>query len=425
MWLSLVVLGLVAFASSSAYLTRHCITVANTTIQLELGFTSEQMGTVFAAFSLGYLLCQIPGGLLGNRFGTRAALPMLSLLWSIFTVWTSAVSSLVLMKTSRLAFGMAQAGLVPNSSQVIKDWFPIRFRGSVSAVIGVSMSIGGAVTMVLTAFLIERMHWRTVFRLYSLVGIAWAIAFWLIFRTRPEQHPLVPASDPEPTPADKPTDVEETPDTPADTFTRATVILGGLSILWLAIQSFFRAAGYNLFVTFFPEFLERGHGLSREAAGSLTFWPLFGVIIGGLIGGPLVDGLLRLTGNRWISRSGVAFVALGTTALLTFAAASAGSVQMLVLLISIGAGFSGMASPSAWAAVIDLGGRYTATFAGLMNMAGCVAGILVTPFLGRMIDRIKETDGDWNQVIFLHAAFYLIAAVSWLMIFPSRRLLRS
>ena len=37
------VLGLLALAAASAYLTRHCIAVANTTIQRELQFTTEQM----------------------------------------------------------------------------------------------------------------------------------------------------------------------------------------------------------------------------------------------------------------------------------------------------------------------------------------------------------------------------------------------
>ena len=49
----LAVLVLLATASGSAYLTRHCLAVANTTIQKELGFNNEQMGLILGAFSLG------------------------------------------------------------------------------------------------------------------------------------------------------------------------------------------------------------------------------------------------------------------------------------------------------------------------------------------------------------------------------------
>ncbi|MFP6769342.1 MAG: MFS transporter, partial [Planctomycetaceae bacterium] len=190
------VLILLALASSSAYLTRHCLAVANTTIQKELDLNSEQMGYVFSLFALGYMIFQIPGGVVGLRIGTRNALPLFSVLWSVITVWSSLVYSLVPLLASRLTFGLAQAGLVPNTAQVIKDWFPSRWQGSVSSMIGVAMSLGGAATFWLTGELMEIMHWRSVFQIYSLVGIGWAVAFWFVFRTRPEQHILV-TRDPE------------------------------------------------------------------------------------------------------------------------------------------------------------------------------------------------------------------------------------
>jgi len=185
------VLALLATAAGSAYLTRHCIAVANTTIQEELHFNNTQMGMILGAFSFGYLLCQVPGGWLGNRYGTRASLAMLSILWSVFSVWTAGVSSLFQLSASRFAFGMAQAGLVPNAAQVVKDWFPIGRRGFVSSILTISMSVGAAVTMEITALLLEDFHWRWVFRLYSLVGIAWGVMFYVWFRTLPRQHPWV------------------------------------------------------------------------------------------------------------------------------------------------------------------------------------------------------------------------------------------
>ena len=80
------VLIFLAMAASSAYLTRHCIAVANTQIQEDLQFSPDQMGWILAAFSAGYFFCQIPGGWLGNRIGNRAAFALISTLWSLFTV---------------------------------------------------------------------------------------------------------------------------------------------------------------------------------------------------------------------------------------------------------------------------------------------------------------------------------------------------
>ena len=89
-----IVLGVVAFASASAYLTRYCISAANTTIQDDLGFDDTQMGQLMSAFALGYLLCQIPGGWLGNRFGTRLTFAVLSIVWSLCNVGSAVASAL-------------------------------------------------------------------------------------------------------------------------------------------------------------------------------------------------------------------------------------------------------------------------------------------------------------------------------------------
>jgi MFS family permease len=74
------VLTLLALACMSAYLTRVCLSTANTTIQRELGFSNEQMGLILAGFSTGYFWFQVPGAWLGNRFGARTVLPVLSVL---------------------------------------------------------------------------------------------------------------------------------------------------------------------------------------------------------------------------------------------------------------------------------------------------------------------------------------------------------
>ena len=45
--------------------------------------------------------------------------------------------------------------------------------------------------MGLTAWLMDYLDWRDIFRIYSLVDIVWAMAFYAYFRTRPVDHPWV------------------------------------------------------------------------------------------------------------------------------------------------------------------------------------------------------------------------------------------
>ena len=89
-------------------------------------------------------------------------------------------------------------------------------------------------------------------------------------------------------------------------------------------------------------------------------------------------------------------------------------------MIAAGALFSGIGAPAAWAATIDIGGRRTAVVMGVMNMSGCVAGVILPTLLGGWFDTIRETGGDWNLVIYLHAGFYFAGAVGWLAVHPDR-----
>lgn len=454
-----IVLGFVAFASASAYLTRYCISAANTTIQAELGFDDKQMGWVLAAFSLGYLFFQVPGGLLGNRFGTRFAFAFTSVVWSLCNVWSGAATLFLSLCASRFGLGAFQAGLTPLSAKILKDWIPLQTRGMSSATIGACMSVGGAFTLGMTGALLDRGYgWRGIFHVYSVVGIVWAIGFYWFFRTKPEDHTRVndaelnlirqsnelaakasdltttemsgetfnddqeyeashnPYASPKGVPSSAPLD-DSRASTPVEDF---LAMLSSVSMWSLCIQAFFRAAGYAFFVTWFFAFLEYVYGIGKDEAGLLTMLPLVAVVVGSLSGGVIVDVLMRTTGSKRVSRAGTGMIALTICGFLTLASAWTGSAAQLSIVMAAGAMFSGIGSPATWSTTIDLGGKHTAVVMGTMNMAGCVAGFVLPILLGNWFDSIKQTGGNWTQVIYLHAAFYFIAAVCWLFINPNR-----
>ncbi|MCA9077152.1 MAG: MFS transporter [Planctomycetaceae bacterium] len=419
-----VVLALVAFAAASAYLTRYCISAANTTMQEDLGFDNSQMGGLMSSFMLGYFLFQIPGGWLGTRFGTRAAFVVIAICWSMCNVWTAAASLMGMLWASRFMLGVFQAGMTPLSAKIVKDWIPLSRRGMSSSIIGASMSLGSALTVLLTGWLLEQeFGWRSIFAAYSLVAIVWALVFAWFFRSTPRDHASVNEAELELIERSPGEDSSNDDQEQTESGWSLTMQMAGSLSLWgLCVQSFFRAAGYVFFATWFFAFLEYVYHIEQDQAGVLNSLPLIAVVAGSLSGGVLVDRLLKTTGSKWISRSGTAFVAMTVCGLLTMASAWTETATQLSVVIAIGAYFSGIGLPVAWAATIDVGGRHTAVAMGIMNMAGCLAGAIMPYVLGSWFDDIQESGGDWNHVIFLHAAFYFVCAVSWLMVNPNRRI---
>ena len=64
-------LGVLAFVF---YLDRICIAKAGPQIQEDLGITATKMGFVYAAFTVAYVLFEVPTGSWGDRYGSRGVL---------------------------------------------------------------------------------------------------------------------------------------------------------------------------------------------------------------------------------------------------------------------------------------------------------------------------------------------------------------
>lgn len=417
-WARYGVLFLLAVTVAHSYLTRHCLAAANTTMQTELGFNNEHFGYLYSAFSIGYLICQVPGGWLGQRWGTRLTVPLLSLLWSAMTFVTSVASTFSVLISARFCFGLSQAGLIPNQAHVLKDWFPTESRGTASAVVVTAMSVGSVGSLWLTSWLLQYCHWRILLMGYSLFGFVWSVIFYVIFRSSPAETPwlqdtsLRPEVDRQDTAAS---------DTPAPDLAIVDMLLA-MSFWTMFAQMIFKAAGYNLLVTYFPAYLEYAYAIPQEEAGRMTSWSLLGVILGSLVGGRCVDILQRWTGNKWISRCGVAACSLALTAIVMWGSTFTANAQEMAIAMAVASFVQGIANPCSWVATIDIGGKNTAVIMGFLNMGGALSGILITPLVGRLIDTIKRTQGDWNLVIYVHAVFYLTAAVCWLLVNPERTL---
>ena len=425
------VMVLVALASTTAYLTRHAIVPAVTTIQADVGLSDPQMGLILGVMSVGYFVFQIPTGWLGTRFGTRLALPTLCLGWSLCTVWFASASSFLSLAISRCAFGSMQAGLVPNSALAVHDWFPLNQRGIASAANAAAMSVGGALTIALTGVLMDYFSWRIVFIMLAAVSVVWAAGFYVLFRTKPAEHSRVnraeldiihssaggaeTVGEPAAQDADKQKGGSQASPSLRD--------IAGSSSLWaLVVQSGFRAAGYQLFVTWFAAYLEQAFGETRKSAALLSSLPLIGVVPGSLLGGVVIDALLNKTASKRISRSGVAIAALTLAGLSCLAASSTDSAGWLVAGMVLSAFFSGLGGPAAWVATMDVAGRYTAFIMAVMNMGGTIGGFLLPIRVGYMIEDIKSTGGDWNQVLYLIAGIYLTAAFCWIFVDPNQEI---
>ena len=171
------------------YLDRSCINQAAPVIKRELGISETQKGFIFSAFALAYALFEIPAGRWGDRFGSRRILTRIVLWWSFFTALTGAAGGFASLLVIRFLFGAGEAGALPNSARILREWFPDSSRGRAQGIVTTAMLLGGAASYTTSQWLIDWVGWRWSFAVFALIGVGWALAFYAWFRDDPAEHP--------------------------------------------------------------------------------------------------------------------------------------------------------------------------------------------------------------------------------------------
>lgn len=413
------VLTLIGLAPACAYLPR-IIAAFNTTLAGEFGISNEEVGGVIAGFALGYFFFQIPGGILADTFGVRCVLPLMGISWSLCAIWGSVAATAEQLYYSRLALGIAQAGLVPCCAKVAADWFPLSRRGIVSAVLAGSMQVGAIAATLLSAKLLASLGWRRLLLSYAIFGIAWAIAFFVWFRNRPEEHAATNEEERELINEGRLPAEAGPRELPTDWRRLALAICLSGSLWAYFFQGLFRAYGYEFFTSWFPAYLEKACGRTTEEAGELASWPLLTYGLGSLLGGLVVDVLLAKSGSTWMSRSGTGIVGLGGCAVCFAIATASDDPYFVVAILSAGCLLAALGAPATWAAGMDLGGRHTPLIFGIMNMIGNVGSYLCPGQVGMLFDEIETSDGNWNLILWLFVAVNAAGALAWIFVNPRR-----
>jgi MFS family permease len=403
-----------------------CIGVAESTIRKDLalherdilGFrlsAREQMGLTISAFFLTYAVFQLPAGLLADRWGTRRSLTLFALLWSAATGLAALAEDLPLLLVSRLTMGAAQAGIFACATLTVAQWFPPTRRALASGSLGSFMSIGGAVSALVTGLLLAQdLSWRWMFVLYAAPGIIWAVGFYLWFRDRPAEHPSVNPAELELLPESVPAPKRE-PSAASPEPTPWRRLFTSPAMGWICAQQFFRAAGYMFFGSWFATYLMETRPVSIGESGVLTSLPLWGYVLGSPVGGMISDRILARTGSRRLSRQGVAIASqLGCGFLILLAFPIAGAWPA-VLLISAGAFLASFAGAVAYTITIDMGGKHVATVFSMMNMSGNLGAMAFPVVVSWLVEA-----GGWDPVLFVFAGIYVAGGLCWLGVDPRR-----
>src|SRR5689334_4578778 len=188
-----VVLGLLCLMYFLSYLDRVNIStvIASAAFLKEVPLTKTQAGLVFSAFAYPYLLFQITGGWVADKFGPRLALTICGIIWAGATIMTGLVHGLVMMFVARVILGFGEGATFPTATRAMSYWMPKSKRGYAQGIRHAFSRLGNSITPWLIATLIAGISWRGSFIAVGIVSLFWALAWALYFRDDPNQHKAI------------------------------------------------------------------------------------------------------------------------------------------------------------------------------------------------------------------------------------------
>jgi MFS family permease len=390
------------------YIDRVSISAAVPSMRHDMGLSDVQMGAVLSAFGWAYALFEIPGGFLGDWMGPRKVLLRIVLWWSFFTAATGWAWNFSSLAVTRFLFGAGEAGCFPNLTKAFSTWLPRNERVRAQGIMWLSARWGGAFTPPLVAWVMMMIGWRHAFEVFGCIGLVWAFWFYRWYRNDPRDNPKLNQAERDLL-RQSAALAESHGDVPW------AKLLTSRQTWMLCWQYFCLSYGWYFYITWLPTYLREGRHQTLVSSAWLGVLPLF---CGGL-GNPaavVVSGaIVRVTGSVTRTRRLMAYIGFTGAAVFLVLSTRVNDPLWAMLLIGAASFSNDLVMPGAWAAAMDVGGKYAGTLSGAMNMWGNVGGALCPLAIGFIL---RWTGHNWNTTFYVSAAIYLMGIVFWAFLDP-------
>ncbi len=375
---------------------RSVLALSRSRIAGDLHLSDVQMGMVFGAFTLAYALCEIPNGLLGDRFGPRRVMLRISLWWACLMALTGRTLGFASLFSAEIAFGAGTSGVYPSIARSFTTYLEPRERTRAQGMLWLCARWSGAATPVVMALLFRWFDWRGAFTVLSSLGVLWAAGFlrWFPKGTAPPLSAVRPR-------------------------TPWAALVRSRTVQLLCAQYFALVFSWNFLVSWLPAFIDERFHPTATVSTLLKILPLLLGGLGALTGGMISAPLARRLGTLGLARRTVACIGFAGAAAFLVVAAHCTSPFGAVLAIALSSYSNDLIMPTCWATAADVAGPWAGTVSGIMNMVGNVGGALYGVTAGMLL---AASGHNWNLLLYVGAAAYATGVLSWLGLDAERRL---
>lgn len=414
------ILLIIFIVTTINYADRATLSIAGTEVAKELQLSAISMGYIFSAFGWAYLLMQIPGGWLLDRYGSKKVYTYSLFFWSLFTFMQGFVDMVPLayagisMFIMRFMLGFSEAPSFPANARIVAAWFPTKERGTASAIFNSAQYFSLALFSPLLGWLTFAWGWEHVFTVMG--GIGFVLTFlWVKLIHNPTDHPRMSKEELDyitkggavvDMDHKKPGVVVEGPK-----LHYIKQLLTNRMMLGVFFGQYFINTITWFFLTWFPIYLVQDKGMSILKVGMVASIPALCGFAGGVLGGVFSDSLIKRGYSLTVARKIpiVLGMLLASTIILCNYTDSTALVIALMAFAFFGKGFGALG----WPVIADTAPKEMVGLCGaVFNVFGNVASIVTPLVIGYLVSELHS----FNAALVFVGCSALMAMVCYLFV---------
>lgn len=389
------------------YFDRVNLTVSEDSLYAAFGISSVTFGYLSSTYNFTYALCQLPIGVILDKFGVRRVGRISIFLWSMASFAAAITPTLSGLFGARLLLGVGESPTFPANAKAVGRWFPQSERSFATSLFDSAAKFSSAIGVPLIGFLLTRVGWRWSFAATGIISMLYLVLFSGIYRD--------PQDDPELTEAERsyiardtaqletqlPTSEEEKP-APLGVLLRQRKVLG--MVLGFGSYNYV----FYLLLTWLPKYLSLTLHIDLMHSFLYTGVPwLFATFTDLCIGGLLADALIQ---RGWNANAVRRTILIGgtTCGLGILGAAHVHSALPALLWISLSIGGLSAASAVGWSVPSLITPRNSVgSVGGIINFSNQLSGIAAPIITGYLVQSLHSF--TWPFIV---ATTYLVIGIS-------------
>jgi len=379
------------------YIDRVNVSFANLRMSADLGFSDRVYGLGVGMFYVTYVLFEIPGAIIVERWSARKWIARIMISWGIVTILTAFVHTATQFYVARFFLGAAESSFFPGMIVYLTHWFCSRDRSRAIACLYAANPAAALIGSPLAGWLLgvhwhSLTGWRWLFILEGIPAVLVGVITLFYMTDRPSQAGWLDLDE------QKWLVDELQAELQAKKRLRNYTIKEAFfdrQIQILIAAYFLALTGALGTIYWIPTFMKRISGFSNQGVTSLLLIPALLGFVGMLVNGWHSD---KTTERHWHTA-----IPLLVAALMFFFLTLARDAPSAISFLLLGSGVMYAYYPTFWAIpTMMLGEAAAAATFGLINSIGQLGGLVGNYAIGVLNDRTHSLTASFGLIAFVY-----------------------